>query len=180
MTSGAGFQPAGARAPSSPAGCRRTSRQEWRRYFAFALLLLGCASAAPHPKTAPLNEPEIHISQLSSVSEAARHMAGGISVQYRVDIGNRANVPITVKRIEVISLGAGAYTLRPTSYPFNVRLNAGETTALQFWVPANIDDPTIIGANGPVSVRLTLQYETPAGVTQAIVVQQVHAMSGLD
>ena len=100
-----------------------------RVHDAFALLLLGCASAAPHPKTAPLNEPEIHISQLSSVSEAARQIAGGISVQYRVDIGNRANVPITIKRIEVISLGAGAYTLRPTSYPFNARLNAGETTA---------------------------------------------------
>jgi hypothetical protein len=143
-------------------------------------LALGCASAAPQSKTAPLNEPEIHISQLSSVSEAARHMAGGLSVQYRIEIGNRANVPITVKRIEVISLGAGAYTLRPTSYPFDAHLNAGEATAVQFWVPANIDDPTIIGANGPVSIRLTMQYETPAGLTQAIVVQQVHALSGLD
>ena len=172
MTSSAGFQPAGPRAPSSPAGCRR--------YFAFAILLLGCASAAPQSKTAPLNEPEIHISQISNVSEAARHMAGGISVQYRIDIGNRANVPITVKRIEVISLGAGAYTLRPTSYPFDTHLNAGEATAVQFWVPANIDDPTIIGANGPVSIRLTMQYETPAGLTQSIVVQQVHALSGLN
>ena len=145
-----------------------------------ALLLIGCASAAPRNPTAPSIEPEIHISQLSSISEAARHISGGISVQFRVDIGNHANVPITIKRIEVISLGAGAYTLRPTSYPFDARLNAGETTALQFWVPANIDDPTIIGANGPVSVRLTLQYETPAGITQSIVVQQVHALSGLD
>ena len=144
------------------------------------IVLLGCASAAPKTPAAPSVEPEIHLSQLSNVSDVARHISGSISVQFRVDIGNRANVPITIKRIEVISLGVGAYTLRATSYPFDARLNAGEATALQFWVPANIDDPTIIGANGPVSVRLTLQYETPAGMTQSIVVQQVHPLPGLD
>lgn len=146
----------------------------------FALLLIGCASAAPQQTTAPLNEPEIHISQLSNISEAARHISGGMSVQYRVDVTNRANAPITIKRIDLTSLGAGAYTVRPTSYPFDKQLAAGEATALQFWVPANIDDPTIVGANGPVSLRLTLQYDTPAGRTQSIVVQQVHALSGLD
>ena len=90
------------------------------------------------------------------------------------------NTPITIKRIDLTSLGAGAYTLRPTSYPFDKQLAAGQATALQFWVPANIDDPTIVGANGPVSLRLTLQYDTPAGRTQSIIVQQVHALSGLN
>jgi hypothetical protein len=145
----------------------------------FAIILVGCASAAPQA-TAPLNEPEIHISQLSNISDAARHISGGMSVQYRVDVTNRANTPITIKRIDLTSLGAGAYTVRPTSYPFDKQLAAGEATALQFWVPANIDDPTIVGANGPVSLRLTLQYDTPAGRTQSIVVQQVHALSGVD
>jgi hypothetical protein len=144
-----------------------------------ALLLLGCASAATQ-NAPPANEPEIHISQLSNVSDAARHISGGISVQYRVDVTNRAKEPITLRRVDLVSLGAGAYTLRPTSYPFDKMLVAGETTALQFWVPANIDDPTIVGANGPVSVRLTLQYDTPAGRTQSIVVQQVHAMAGVN
>ena len=146
----------------------------------FALLLIGCASTAPQQKRAAVSEPEIRISQLSNISEAARHISGGISVQYQVEVANRANAPITIKRIDVISLGTGAYSLRPTSYPFDKPLAVGEATALTFWVPAFIDDPTIIGANGPVSVRLTLQYDTPAGRTQSIVVQQVHAMSGLN
>ncbi len=142
--------------------------------------LIGCASAAPQNKTASLSEPEIHIHQLSNVSEAARHITGGISVQYRVEITNRANQPITIKRIDLVSLGTGAYTLRPSSNPFDARLNPGDATALELWAPAYIDDPTIVGANGPVSLRITVQYETPAGTSQSIVVQQVHAMPGAD
>ncbi len=143
-----------------------------------ALLVVACAT---QNATAPSqNEPEIHISQLSNVSDAARHISGGISVQYRVDVTNRLKDAITLRRIDLISLGSGAYTLRPTSYPFDKQLMAGESTALQFWAPAVIDDVTIVGANGPVSLRLTLQYDTPAGRTQSIVVQQVHAMAGVD
>jgi hypothetical protein len=145
-----------------------------------AVLLIGCASAAPHGQTAPLTEPEIHISQLSNVSDVARHIVGNISVQYRVEVANRANQPITLKRIDLVSLGAGAYTLRPTSYPFEAQLKPGQATALQFWVPAFIDDPTIIGANGPVTLRVTVQYNTPTGGSQATVVQQVHALPGAD
>ena len=143
-----------------------------------ALLLIGCASAAPHQQTAPLNEPQIHLSQLSNVSEEARYMVGNVSVQYRVEVANRANQPITVKRIDLVSLAQGAYSLRPTSYPVDAQLKPGEGTAVQFWAPAVIDAPTIVGANGPVTLRVTVQYDTPAGRSQSIVVQQVHALPG--
>ena len=134
---------------------------------------IGCSSAAPDSKKA-LDEPQIVIRQLSNVAEAARHMTGNISVQYRVDVENRAKFPITLKRIDVVTIGSGAYNLRPTSAPFNAQLNPGETRAVQLWAPAFIDDPTIIGANGPVTIRATVYYDTPAGTSQTIVVQQVN------
>jgi hypothetical protein len=142
---------------------------------------LGCASAAPQQQsTAPLSEPEIHIAQLSNIAEAAQHMSGPLSVQYQVHIGNRANFPITIKRIDVSSIGSGAYTLRPTSNPFNQSLQPGHAVALTFWASAFVDDPTIIGANGPVTIRVAVQYDTPAGTTQSINVQQVHALGGVN
>lgn len=100
-------------------------------------------------------------------------MTGAISVQYRVDVENRARTPITIKRIDVVSLGSGAYNLRSTSVPFTESLNPGESRPVQLWAPAYIDDPTILGANGPVTIRLTLYYDTPAGTFQSIVVQPV-------
>jgi hypothetical protein len=141
-----------------------------------SLFLIGCASAPDSNK--PSSEPAILITQLSNVAEVARQISGGISVQYRVEVTNRAKEPITIKRIDVISLGAGAYTLRPASTPFNAQLNPGESQALQFWASAFIDDVTILGANGPVTLRVTVHYDTPAGSTQSIVVQQVHASGG--
>ena len=95
------------------------------KFGLIGLVLLGCASAAPQQKTAPLDEPEIQIAQLSSVAEAARHITGAIPVQFQVHVGNRATVPITIKPIDVISIGAGAYALRPTSTPFNQTLQPG-------------------------------------------------------
>ena len=136
---------------------------------------LACTSAAPDSKKAPLEEPEIQITQLSNVAEAARNITGPISVQYRVAIQNRAKVPITIKRVDVISIGSGAYNLRPTSTAFNVPLSPGEASAVEFWAPASISDPTILGANGPVTVRTTVYYDSPLGASQSIVVQQVHA-----
>ena len=145
----------------------------------FCLLPFAFCLSSPQQKTAPLTEPEIRVTQLSNLAEAAAHMSGNITVQYRVEVLNRANVPVTVKRIDVITLGEGAYTLRPTSTPFDKSLSPGEDTALEFWAPAIIADPTIVGANGPVSLRVTMQYDTPAGHSQAIVVQQVNALAGL-
>jgi hypothetical protein len=139
------------------------------------VLFIGCASASPDAKQARLDEPQIRITQISNIAEVARHVTGAISVQYRVDVENRARTPITIRRIDVVSLGSGAYNLRPTSVPFSEQLNPGESRPVQFWAPASIDDPTILGANGPVTVRVTLYYETPAGMAQTIVVQQVQA-----
>jgi len=143
--------------------------------LALGLLLTACSSAAPDSKQAPRSEPEIKISQLSNISEAARHITGAISVQYRVDIANHASEPITVKRIDVQSIGIGAYTLQPASRPFDVALKAGELKSVELWAPAVIEDPTIVGANGPVTLRVTVHYDTAAGPTQSVVVQQVHA-----
>lgn len=145
------------------------------------LLLAGCASAAAQQKTtAPLNEPEIQIHQLSNVAEIARDITGPISVQYQVHVGNRTRVPITIKRIDVSSIGEGAYTLRQNSTPFNQPLEPGHAVALTLWAPAFISSPTIAGANGPVTLRVAVQYDTPNGSQQTIRVQQVHAFGGVD
>src|ERR1700737_1046778 len=72
------------------------------------LFLIGCASATPDSRKAPLDEPEIVISQISNIAEAARHISGPISVQYQVEVANHSKNPMAVKRIDVVSLGAGA------------------------------------------------------------------------
>ena len=148
-----------------------------RTLAALALLLVSCSSSGPAARQAP-NEPEINLTQISNVAEAARNITGGISVEFRVSVTNQGRDPITVTRVGVQSMGAGAYTLPPASTPYNETVHAGETRNLDLWAPATIYDPTILGANGPVTIRAIVYYTTPSGPTQSIVVRQVHAYGG--
>ncbi len=95
-------------------------------------------------------------------------------MQFRVDVANRAHDAITLKRIDLQSIGEGAYNLPPISKPFNLAVNPGAGQSVDLWGPVYINAPTIVGPNGPVTLRVTVHYDTSAGPTQSVVVQQVH------
>jgi hypothetical protein len=158
-----------------------------RNRFAAALSLLlltaaGCASSRSDSglgnATAKLADPEILVKQISTVPSAARHVEGGLPVRYVVRISNRSGEPITLKRIDAVSLGEGAYRLPSVSRPFNKQIQPEHYEQVDFWAPAFIDNATITGANGPVTLRLTTYFDSPVGQFQNIVVQQVHEDMG--
>lgn len=143
-----------------------------RRLAVFATLFLACCASSNNAKS-PVPQPDVRIVQLNGVPLAARHVSGAVSVQYGVRVRNNALQPITLKQITALSLGEGAYTLPSTSRPFNVTIAPGQLGDVQFFAPATAND-TIAGANGPVTLRLTLQFDSAVGAFQSIVVQQVH------
>jgi hypothetical protein len=144
-------------------------------------VLIGCASgqsqdssqqAAGHP------DPELRIAQMTNVADAARNVTGGIPVQYRLAVHNTTTVPLQLKRIELQSQGDGAYTLQPMSRAYDQVIDAGATQTFDMWGSANVQFSTISGANGPVSIRMIVQFESPEGRFQTVSVQQVHASGG--
>lgn len=124
-----------------------------------------------------LTRPEIALTQLSVVPSAARHVDGGLPIQYRLRVANRAGEPITLKQVTLQTMGSGAYTVDPTSRPFAETIQPDQYTTVEFWVPAQAED-TIMGANGPVTVRAIAQFDSPQGQFTQTVVQQVNGMSG--
>lgn len=147
-----------------------------------ALTAAGCASSRSDSglgnATAKLAEPEVLIEQVSTVPSAARHVEGGLPVRYVVKVSNRAGEPITLKRIDAISIGEGAYRLPNVSRPFNTKIQPEHYEQVEFWAPAFVDNTTVMGANGPVTLRVTTYYDSPVGQFQNVVVQQVHANLG--
>lgn len=147
-----------------------------------ALVLSGCASmksvSGLGNARVKLAQPDVLITQLSAVAAAARHVVGALPIQYRLRIGNRAAQPITLKRVVVQSMGYGAYNVDTTSRPFDTRIEPDQFEVVEFWLPAYIDSATIVGANGPVTLRATLQFDSPVGQFQETVVQQVNAFPG--
>lgn len=121
--------------------------------------------------------PEVVLTQLSAVPSAARHVEGGLPIQYRLRVSNRAGDPITLKQVTLQTMGAGAYTINPTSRPFKETIQPDQFATVDFWVPATTED-TILGANGPVTLRATAQFDSPMGQFNETVVQQVNGMTG--
>jgi hypothetical protein len=157
-----------------------------RKFAVVAVLFLSAACASMKSDSGLGNakvdiiKPEIRITQLSSVPAAARHVEGNLPIQYRLRVSNRSVEPITLKQVSVQSMGYGAYIVDLASRPFKTRIEPDQFQEVEFWVPARIDDASIIGANGPVTLRATVQFDSPVGQFQQIVVQQVNAMPGRD
>src|SRR3954466_15835160 len=135
------------------------------RRFAFvfaALMFAACAT----DNTAGLPDPDFALTQLSKVPEAAEHITGGFPVQYRLHILNRAPIPITLRSVNVSSVGMGAYDLPSTTRPFNIPLEPDKPAAVDFFVSAIVADPTIIGANGPVTLHGIVTFDSAVGQFQ--------------
>ena len=103
-------------------------------------------------------------------------MTGGVSVQYRIAIRNPRREAIHIRRVDMQSVGMGAYTLPSFSRSFDDVLAPNETKSVDVWAAASIDDATIVGANGPVTIRAIIRFEGADGRSfQTVVVQQVNA-----
>lgn len=125
-----------------------------------------------------VTRPDIEIAQISSIPQAARHVEGGIPVHFAMRVSNRFGEPITLKSVNLQSIGVGAYDVSSTSRPFKTQIQPDAEETVEFWVPANVGMSTIVGANGPVTLRATLYFDSPVGQFQQVIIRQVNGMPG--
>jgi len=150
--------------------------------LAAVAILSACASTQSESglgkATVKLVEPEVIIKQINFMPSVARDMTGNVPMHYQVRVANRSAETITLTRIEVRSIGQGAYTLSPQSHPFKQKIAPDGFEVVDFWAPAFIDDPTVYGANGPVTIRTVAHFDSAVGQFENITVQQVHDQPG--
>ena len=137
----------------------------------FVLAAAACTSAGS--KAYGVSKPDIRITQVSGVPVAARHVEGGITVQYALRVGNNAKTPITLRRVTLQTVTDGAYYVNSNSTPFDTAIPAGESREVKFWVPATAG-VSIVGANGPVTLRLQCEFASEGGQFQEIVIRNVN------
>lgn len=138
------------------------------------LLALGCASGG-----APSGpEPDVTLIQLSRVAEGTQYDTGPVTVHYAVEVKNTLAEPVQLRRVTMLSIGGGSYTLPSYSQGFNETIGPGETRSVAFWAPARVAIPTVAGANGPVTLRGTLEFEAGPKKFQKVVVQNIGPAGG--
>ena len=127
---------------------------------------------------ANIANPDILLVQTSSVPIAARHSDAALSVHYAMRVQNRAAETIKLRQVTVQSVSDGAYYVAPTSRPFNLAIEPEQKQEVEFWVSAR-PGASVIGVNGPVTLRVTCQFDSSAGRFQHIVMQRVNERASI-
>jgi hypothetical protein len=144
---------------------------------AAALAVIACSSSGPAaPKQkAELPPPDFEILQLVGPAQL-NYEEGAIEVKYRLEIGDRADIPMTLSRMEIVTVNpdGGAYTLDRThrAYYFHKTINPHSQAAIDFWAKA-YGYGRGSRENEPVTVRGTLYFETPNGYYNHVFVKEI-------
>lgn len=140
------------------------------------LLLAACSSSAPQaegPK-ASIPDPLIAIEQLYGPRDAG-FPYGNFEVKYRLEIKNRADVPLTLKRITISTSNpeGGAYSLTaPRDYYFNQTIPPKSVEAVEFWARAYGYGRSMRDTE-PVTVRGVANFQSPSGYVNKVFVGEI-------
>jgi hypothetical protein len=128
--------------------------------FAFSVLLAACGStgATGTPGAPAL---EVHLGQTGSSTDVF-YLRGPISLQYVVEVTNPTPDTFTLVRLDLQSIGEGAYYLRTGSVPMNERIQPNGTTAIRVaaWGTSRGGRLTV---NEPVTMRVVAQFDDGHG-----------------
>lgn len=141
-------------------------------------VLLAVAAAACSSNKVNIIRPEIGLTQIVGPADVG-YPQGQMDVQYGMRVANRAGDAITLKRVEIQSVGSGAYVLRHDNFYFNERIDPEHYADVTFWVHAYArGGPFGHGTSEPVTVRGIAYFESPAGPFQQIFQRDLSQFSG--
>lgn len=148
-----------------------------RRLLSVLLLLLlalaGCASdpAANAARPAGIAEPQITFAQRGGEI----YFGGGeeASVNFDVEITNRANVPLLVREVEVSSPEMMQYQITRSLRAYNETIPPGETRTLQLTARAVTSSTARRQYDEPLSLRGLVRFEAGGQRFLEIVRQRV-------
>lgn len=149
-----------------------------KRIIVFATLLLAAACASSKKDVAIL-KPEIDLVQLQAPVDVG-YATGPTQIQFGARIANRSSEPITLRRIEIQSIGSGSYILRKEFFPFNEKIAPDQFTTVTFWAHGYgiATDRGRTPSAEPVNVRSILYFESPVGSFHQIVTRYINQFPG--
>jgi hypothetical protein len=134
------------------------------------LLLAGCASGTQDDPNAP--KVALHLEQYESANTFTYN--GPVNVRYALTVTNSTKDKVKLNRIEIRTIGSGAYTIPSTSTMINTEVGPGEskTMTIALWGYAQggrmrSQEPVTVRAigyfTGPTGafIRLFSEYFTP-------------------
>ena len=135
------------------------------------LLALTILSACASSTKVPIIPPRVEIRQTFGPADAG-YPRGPIRVQYELFIANESSEALNLQRVEVESVGTGAYILLRDTIYIKETIEPMSEKAVRFWARANATaGGTGAGRAGigePVTVRGVLYFTTDLGPVRKI------------
>jgi len=130
-----------------------------RRAVLLLVVLAGCASSVQDDPNAP--NITFHLEQYESPANAYT-FNGALNLAFALSVTNTTNQPVKINRVEIQTIGSGAFTIRRTSIPINMDLGPGEARSLPIsaWGYARGGH---IASTEPVTIRGTAYLTGPKG-----------------
>ena len=142
-----------------------------RAVIALALLAAACSSGGG--QNAQIIPPELELVELVGPSDIG-FPETRTEIQYEMRVANRSSEPITLRRIEISSVGSGAYALRRDRFPFHERIEPDGFSSVTFWAKAwTRSSLSGFVSTEPVTVRAIVYFETPVGPFQRIITREL-------
>ncbi len=136
-------------------------------------LLAACGTAVTSSPPPGIIPPELEIRQLGGSAVAASQVSGPTPVNFRIQVFNPSSENIELTRIEFQTIGYGAYTIGNASRPFDKSIPSSKTVQVDTWIAASAND-TIIGVNGPATLRVTAYFKSPFGTFKQTYTKEVN------
>ena len=132
------------------------------RFAVLALALLaGCAGSG-----ASVNDPIIQFVQVTSPGSLG--FAGGrTSIEFELAVTNRSPEELTLDRVELRTVGIGAYTIRDEKRPMSIRVAPGATERTRFFVLAIARGGTRASTES-VTIRGIAYFSSAGGAYQKL------------
>jgi hypothetical protein len=146
-----------------------------RNAFTLTALLIAAACSSGtqlSQNAAHIPQPEITILSRSDLTNVPT-LASGVNAHFEFRITNQADIPITLRRIDLDTLGGGAILIAAKNRPFNLVIEPHTAQSADFVTTAYINDPSNYSGRSPIQIRAVALFDSSAGSLQKIVQQQV-------
>ncbi len=145
------------------------------RFVAALLLLAACGTA----KDVNIAKPQIDLVQLYAPGDLQfARGPGEILAEFGFRIANRAAQPITLKRIELSSIGSGSYVLRRENRGFKQEIPPGGVAEVTMTARAYYNASSLGQiSNEPVLLRAVVYFDSPEGSFRQILSRQIEQFS---
>jgi hypothetical protein len=85
-----------------------------------------------------------------------------VNIQYRLSVTNPTSEPVTLRSLQLQTIGPGAYSLRATSTPMKMQLGPNETKSMTISVWGRAHGG-FLTSGAPVTIHGTGYFNAPSG-----------------